>query len=100
MTLIAGRDNVCALDHQDDRAFVSACAMAHTFRYDKTLPRREINYSIFKIDQEAPMEHEKEFIDVVMFMPVIFTLNYRHPDDRIVHLAKRLVVPLVCAGIS
>ena len=74
--------------------------MAHTFRYDETLPRLKINHPTVKIDQEPPMEHEKEFIDPFMFMPVIFTLNYRHPDDRIVHLAKRLVVPFVCAGIS
>jgi len=74
--------------------------MAHTFRHDEALPRRKINYPVVEIDQEPPIEHEKEFIDLFMFMPVVFTLNYRHPDDRIVHLAKCLVVPFVCAGIS
>jgi hypothetical protein len=32
-------------------------------------------------------------------MPVIFALHHRYPNDGVVHLAKRLVVPFVCAGI-
>ena len=47
-----------------------------------------------------PIKHEKEFIDVLVFVPVIFALNHRHPDDRIVHFAKRLVEPFVGAGIG
>ena len=54
--------------------------MAHAFRHDKALSRRKIDYAIFEIDQEPPIQHEKEFIDLFMLMPVIFALNYRHPD--------------------
>jgi len=55
--------------------------MAHAFRHDEALSRRKIDYAIFKIDQKPPLEHEEEFIDILVFMPVIFALNHRHPDD-------------------
>ena len=55
--------------------------MPHAFRHNEALSRRKIDYAIFEIDQEPPIEHEKEFIDVFVFMPVIFALHNRHPDD-------------------
>jgi len=74
--------------------------MADTFRHDEALTRKKINRAIFEIDQETSVEDEKEFIDLFVFMPVIFPLNHSHSDDRVVHFAKRLVVPFVGAGIS
>ena len=55
--------------------------MADAFRHDEALSRQKIDYAIFEIDQEPPIEHEKEFIDVFVFVPVIFALNDRHPDN-------------------
>ena len=60
--------------------------MADAFGHDETLPRGNIDNAIFKVDQELSVENKKEFIDVSVFVPVIFALNHRHPDDRIVHL--------------
>src|SRR6266566_2855959 len=74
--------------------------MAHTFGHDEALLRRKIDNAIFEIDQEMSIENEKEFIDVFVFVPMIFALNHRQPNNRIVHLAKRLVVPLVRADIG
>src|SRR4029453_2850039 len=74
--------------------------MAHTFGHDEALLRRKIDDAIFEIDQEMSVENEKEFIDIFGFVPVVFARNHPQPDDRIVYLAKRLVVPLVCAGIG
>ncbi len=74
--------------------------MAHTFRHNKALLRRKIDNAIFEIDQEMSLENEKEFIDVFVFVPVIFPLNHREPNDRIVYLAKRLVVPVIRASIG
>jgi len=73
--------------------------MAHTFRHDEALAWQKIDGAIFEIDQEMPIEHEKEFIDLLVFVPVIFALHHGHPDNRVVHLAQRLVVPFVGAGI-
>ena len=42
----------------------------------------------------------KKFIDIFVFVPVIFALHNGHPDDRIVYLAKRLVVPFVGARVG
>src|SRR6266566_5829627 len=92
--LVAGRNNIRALDHQDHRSFRSPGAMAYTFGHHKALLRRKINNAIFKIDQEMSVQNEKEFIDVFVLVPVIFALNHGQPDDRIVYLAKGLIVPL------
>src|SRR6202022_2147898 len=46
------------------------------------------------------VENKEEFVNVVMLVPVIFTLQYAQPHDRVVYLAKSLVVPFVCAGIG
>jgi len=77
-----------------------ARSVTHTSGNNKALPRHKLNYAIFEIDEEPPIKHEEEFVDVVMFMPVILTLHHGHPDNRIVHLAKRLVVPFVGASVS
>ena len=74
--------------------------MPHASRHNKALSRRKIDYAIFEIDQESSIQHEKEFIDVIMFMPVIFTLHNRHPHHCIVHLTQCLVIPFVCAGVG
>ena len=74
--------------------------MAHTFGHDEALLRRKIDDAIFEIDQEMSVENEKEFIDIFVFVPVVFALNHGQPDDRIVHLAKRLIVPLIRASIG
>src|SRR6266567_7686680 len=86
--LVASRNDVRALDHQNHCSLRRACAMAHPFWHDKALLRCKIYNAIFEIDQDMSIENEKEFIDVFVFVPVIFTLNYRHPYDRIVYLAK------------
>ena len=82
------------------RSLRRACTMAHAFRHDEALSRRKIDDAIFQIDQEPPIEHEKEFVDVVVYVPVIFALHYCDPDDGVVHFAKRLIVPFVGASIS
>src|SRR6266446_4945632 len=98
--LVAGRNNVRTLYHQDHGSFRRTCAMAHTFGHDEALLRRKIDNAIFEIDQEMSVENEKEFIDVFVFVPMIFALNHRQPNNRIVHPTKRLVVPPVRAGIG
>ena len=74
--------------------------MANTFRNNKTLPRAEIDNTVFEIDQKPSVQNEKEFINVLVLMPVVLTLHYCHPDDGVVDLAKRLIVPLVHARIG
>jgi len=92
---VASRNNVGALDHQDHRSFRRARAMTHALGNNKALPRAEIDNTIFKVNEEISIENEKEFIDVLVLMPVVLTLHYCHPDDAVVDLATRLIVPLV-----
>ena len=74
--------------------------MAHAFGNNKALPRAEIDNTIFKVDEEISIENQKEFINVLVLMPVVLTLHYCHPDNGVVHFAKRLIVPLVRARIG
>jgi len=74
--------------------------MAHTFGYNEALAWQKIDGAIFEIDQKTSVQNKEEFIDLFMVMRVILAMDYRHPDDRIVRFAKRLIVPLVLAGIS
>jgi hypothetical protein len=97
---VASRNNVRALDHQDHCSLRCAWAMAHALGNNKALPRAEIDNTIFKVDEEISIENEKEFINVLVLMPVVLTLHYCHPDDGVVDLAKRLIVPLVRARIG
>jgi hypothetical protein len=46
--------------------------MAHTFGHDEALLRHKINNAIFEIDQEMSVKNEKEFIDIFVFVPVVF----------------------------
>jgi hypothetical protein len=78
---VAGWNNISTLDHQDHCAFRRACSMTHASRHNEALSRREIDYAILEIDQKPSIKHEKEFIDVIVFMPVIFALNDRHSHD-------------------
>ncbi len=74
--------------------------MPNSFRHDETLPRTKLDHLVFKIDQEMAVENKEELVDVVVLVPVIFTLQHPQPHDRVVHLTKSLVVPLVCARID
>jgi hypothetical protein len=73
--------------------------MPHTFGNNETLSRSEIHSATFEVDEKTSIKNEKEFIDVVVLVPVILTLDHGHPDHRIIHLAERLVVPFVSAGV-
>ena len=74
--------------------------MAHPFGNDKALSRGKVDNAIFDIDQKTSVQNEKEFINVFVLMPMIVTLHHGQSHDRVVHLAKRLVVPLVRASIG
>ena len=44
--------------------------MSNAFRYDKALTRCEFDAAAFQIDNEAPFDHEKELVVLVMLVPV------------------------------
>ena len=52
----------------------------------------------FQINQKLSLQHEEEFILLVVLVPVKLALHDAETNDAIVHLAKSLVVPLVIAG--
>jgi len=97
---VARRNDVGALYHQDHRPARRACAMGHAFWNDKPLTRRKIDRATFEVDQETSFYDIKEFIEVFVLVPVVFTLNHAKANDRIVHAAERLIVPFVGTRID
>jgi hypothetical protein len=67
--------------------------MQNAFWHHKTVPRPQFNGPVFEIDQEPAFDDIKEFVIVVVFVPVVFTLDHADPDNRSVDLAKRLIEP-------
>jgi hypothetical protein len=74
--------------------------MSNTLWDDKALTRLELDRFVFEVDQKISIEHKKEFVDVVVFMPMIFAFQNADPHHRVIHFAKRLIVPLVLARID
>ena len=64
-------------------------------RHDKTLLRVKFNAPILEVDNEAAVEDKEELVIVVVLMPMILTLQDAKPNDRVVDLAQRLVIPAV-----
>jgi len=72
--------------------------MPDAFGNDKSLLWLQIDRTIFEIDEKVPLQDKEELIVVVMFVPVIFALHNSETNNGVVHLAERLVVPLISAG--
>src|SRR5262249_32888362 len=65
--------------------------------HDEALERLELDRAVLEVDEEAALEHEEELVVLVVLVPVVLTLEDAEADDRVVHLAERLVVPGVVA---
>ena len=98
--LIAGWDDIGTFHHQNHGALRRTRAMPNSFRNNEALARPKIDDSIFEIDQEVSVQNKEKLVDVFMFVPMIFALEHAQPYDRIIHSAKRLVVPFVSAGVD
>jgi len=92
---VARRDNCRGLDDEDDAFFGCPRAMHHALWDDKALIRQELDGPSLEIDYESATHDVKKLIIIVVFVPVVLALHYAEPHDRIVHPAKRLIVPLV-----
>src|SRR5262245_24419992 len=64
----------------------------------KSLLCSQVDASIFKIDDEMPLQHEEELVVVVVFVPVVLPLHYAESNHGIVDFTQGLVVPAVLAN--
>lgn len=69
--------------------------MQDSFGNRKTLVRIQVNRPALKVDQQLPVKHEKEFIVVVMLMPMILSPNDANPHYTVVHSGEGLIEPLI-----
>jgi hypothetical protein len=99
-SLVSRGNDAGVFHHEHDRAFKRARAVHYSARHNVTLPGRYFDSPAFEIDQQFSVDYVKEFIVGVVLVPVVFALNNGHANYRIIHLAERLVVPLVRARIG
>jgi hypothetical protein len=97
---VSGRNDSCVLDHEDHGSFRRARAVHHLLRNDEPLSGCKFDDPVGKVDQQFSFQHVKELIVFLVLVPVILSLEDAKTNDRIVHLAKSLVVPLEIAGVS
>jgi hypothetical protein len=72
--------------------------MKHPFRDRITLLWLKRDRLAFKINQELALEDKKEFIFLVVFMPVELPLHNTEANYAVIDLAQGLVIPLLLAG--
>lgn len=72
--------------------------MHKALRDYESLLRPQIHRAIFKIDNKMAFQDKEELVVAIVFVPVILTLHHPQANNRIVHFAQRLVLPLVIAG--
>jgi hypothetical protein len=97
---IAGRYDSSVFDHQHDGSLQGARTVNRSLWNDKSLSRREFNRVVFKVDQQLSLYDIKEFVIVVVLVPVILSLHNTETNHRIIYLTEGLVVPLVLAPIG
>jgi hypothetical protein len=95
---ITGRNDAGVFHHQDDRSIRGAGAMLDAFGNDKSLLWLQINRAIFEIDEKVPLQDKEELVVIVMFVPMVLTLHDSQANNGVVHLAERLVIPLIGTG--
>ena len=71
--------------------------MEDSFGNDRALPRAELHGSAFEIDQQLPFDNVEKLVVIVVLVPMIFALDDSKTNHRPIHLAKRLVEPLIGA---
>ena len=67
--------------------------MPNASRDDKSLLRSQLHRPIFQIDKEQSFHHVEEFIEIIVFVPMIFTLHDTKADHRVIYATQRLVEP-------
>ena len=63
------------------------------------MSRREFNTAVLEVNIKFSLHDVKELVVVVVLVPVVLSLHDAETNDRLIHLAKSLVVPLMRTGV-
>jgi len=69
--------------------------MDDALRDHEALSLGKLDASLLEIDNETAFKNKEELVVVVVLVPMVLALHDAETDDRIVHMAQRLVVPAV-----
>jgi len=67
--------------------------MQNAFWDDESLSWSEANGAILQINGQLAFDYIKQFIVVIVFVPMVLTLDHTDPDNRRIDLAKCLIEP-------
>ena len=91
--LIARWHDAGVFHHKNNGAFEGTRTMKDAFGDDESLSGAKPNGPPFQVDRQLAFDHIKEFVIVVVLVPMVLTLDHTDPDNRCVDLAKRLIKP-------
>ena len=74
-SLAASRNDSGVLYHQNHSSLERPCTMNHALRDNEPLSRVELNSAAFKIDNQPAFDNVKEFVVVIVLVPMVFTFN-------------------------
>ena len=74
--------------------------MQDSFGNNRALPRTKFDCAAFEINQQFALDNIEKFVVVVMLVPVVFALHNTETNDRAVHPAEGLVIPLVLTRVG
>ena len=68
-------------DHQNYRALVRSRPVYYALRDHESLSRFKLHGPPLEVDQQLSLDHIKEFIVLIVLVPMILALNNAEPDD-------------------
>jgi hypothetical protein len=81
IALVSRRNDSRVFHHQDDGALRSTGPMFETPRHHEALPPPQSDGTIRQVDQELVFQDEKEFVILVVLMPMVFSLRHAQAHD-------------------
>ena len=65
--------------------------MQNTLGHDERLAGPEFHDTLLKVDEKASLDDKKEFVEIVVLVPVVIALDDPEPHDRFIHSTERLI---------
>ena len=86
-SLIACRDNPCALNHEDHSSLRGARSVQDALWDGEALSWVKFNCTVLQVNDEVSIHNVEEFILFIMLVPMELSLYNAEPYQRIIHPA-------------
>ena len=100
LSVVTGRHYRGALRHQHHGGHLGAGAVQNATRYGVALVGAQFDRLVFEIEKQEPRQDEEHLVLLLVPVPVELALHDSQTDHAVVHVAERLIEPLILAGID